>query len=129
MSADELKALVGKHQLREASQAAVERLKGMVGQTMTDRGFVSTTTSRHQAVKWMKNVTTKGDVLVAWEIRMPQGSKGLWLESAVGDQTRYKVQKELLLGRGAQFRIVAVEEDVKTGIINVIVEFIGYAGA
>lgn len=76
------------------SYRGVDGLNLRIGQTVTDKAFVSTSLNKSKAAEF----TTSGTML---EIKVPKGSKAMYLNSL----SDYKDEKELLLGRGSSFKI------------------------
>ena len=93
--------------LTQAAKAeARKKMFTLPGSVMTDQGFLSTTTSRAQAVNWGN--TSKGGIL--FEIDIPVGTRVAWPNSiAPGEQVNYIVKDELLLPRGTKIKINSVE--------------------
>jgi hypothetical protein len=68
---------------------------GLTGETQTEPGYMSTSTGRNAAFPGRFHL----------HIRVPAGARGVWL----GYASRYPKQRELILGRGTQYRIVRVD--------------------
>lgn len=84
---------------------AVKKLQGLTGGVIEDKGFVSTTTSRRQAERWLGRTSSRPGVV--FRIHLPTGTRGLWMEH-VADQSQFVVQQEFLLGP-SRFKVVNVD--------------------
>jgi len=99
------------HLLHETMTSLDTRLASMVGKTIKDHGFTSTTADEKQAVKWMSRTDPKlrgPDQRVMFRITAPKGSKGLWAEKINPNQKDYVVQKEWIVAPGTRYKITGV---------------------
>jgi len=99
------------HLLHETMSSLDTRLASMVGKTIKDHGFTSTTADEKQAVKWMSKTDPKlrgPDQRVMFRITAPKGSKGLWAEKINPNQKDYVVQKEWIVPPGTRYKITGV---------------------
>jgi len=100
-----------------------------VGETFREPGYMSTTVDSNRVTKFLKSINAKDkpkdakEVLI--EVRVPKGTHALYMNAAVEQRgiTNYKEEKELLLARDTQYRIVSKETDAK-GVTHVIMEVI-----
>ncbi len=77
--------------------------QSMVGRTVSDKGFTSTTLDKTIAVSFARSADQKlGDRSTIVEIHVPAGSKGLYLKE--------RHESELLLPRGSRFKIVEISK-------------------
>lgn len=108
----------------QSTLTALENASKLVGTEIVDSGFVSTTTLRQQAYKWAE--LKDGGTLI--EIRVPKGVKGAWLGKVSPETQRNAiVKRELLLPRGAKFKVVdaRVEGGIdRHSVLHLIVEYV-----
>lgn len=100
---------------------AVKKLQGLTGGVIEDKGFVSTTTSRRQAERWLGRTSSRPGVV--FRIHLPTGTRGLWMEH-VADQSQFVVQQEFLLGP-SRFKVVNVDAALNAAgeqIGNVVID-------
>lgn len=96
------------HRGTGGSNKAAKTFKGMKpGDSFSDKGFVSTSTSPFEAHAFGKTQIT---------IKVPKGSKVL----PVGSITGERFEKEVLLPRGSKFKVIEVESD-----FQITVELLG----
>lgn len=87
------------------------------GVSFTDGGFVSTTSSQSMADGF-----ARGDQEAVMEIRVPKGSKAI----SVTDISQFsKTEKEIVLNRGAKFRVIDRIEGVGRKPTRIVMEYIG----
>ena len=96
----------GHREALAADSAALSKLESMVGGTLSDDGFISTTIARGQAERWGRKQSTDNRY-VLFKIKVPAHKQALWMEN-VSDQSHFVVQQELLFNRGQRFKIVKV---------------------
>lgn len=98
--------------LRAKAEDLGMKLYDMVGKTVTEHGFTSTTSSEGQAEKWTRRALGPGrggkEQRVMFKITAPAGSKGLLVSKVNPDQKEFVVQKEWLLPPGTKFKITKV---------------------
>jgi 2'-5' RNA ligase len=87
------------------------QLNGMVGKTISDKGFVSTSVRSSIGI---------GSPQVRMEIHAPAGTMGHY----VAGFSKYPTEKELLLDSGTQFKIKEVKQDAG-GKSVVVLEVVG----
>lgn len=95
---------------RGMNSERMEKLaKKMIGKSIDDKAFTSTTLSRDAADKFLGG----GSGRVMMKIKVPKGKSGIYIENIAkfGDQNEY----EFLLPRNAKFSIDSVEEIIING--------------
>ena len=89
---------------------------GLVGKTVTNQGFVST--SARSSIEAASGGFEK--TVVQTEIRLPKGAQGVTL----GSRAVYEEELELILQKGYSFRVVSIEGDPYEKI-KIVLELIG----
>lgn len=89
---------------KEQSQKFVEKF--VPGAILSDPGFMSTSINREIASDFGGEKLGSGIVI---EIKVPKGSKGAYMDVLPENAKHFK-QNELLLPRGAKFKVVSVEK-------------------
>jgi hypothetical protein len=95
-----------------------ETLQQLIGKTIIDNGFVSTSLKKHTIVS---ELLESRDVL--FEIRAPKGTKGQYISDLAG----YDKEAEILLQKGTKFRILEytrTKRQSNNDLITVICEVI-----
>lgn len=77
-----------------------------VGQRITDKGFISTTTDLKTAVKFESGAEAAGTQGGVIEITVPAGTRAAWLSSVPG--TDFPMLKELLLARNSTLEVQSI---------------------
>jgi SPP1 gp7 family putative phage head morphogenesis protein len=96
----------------EFGEKAFAKLKQMEGKTLTDKGFVSTSSHREVALDGFTGFGEDDTIL--FEIALPKGTPGIWMPIVTG---RMQHEFEFLLQKGSIFKIVSVTRDPDVGII------------
>jgi hypothetical protein len=95
-----------------------EMMRNLAGSIIQDKGFMSVTTSRSQALRWA--VRTEGDFrrsglkrrIVLFEIDAPAGTRGGWMNAVdPTTQSGYFVKDEFILPPGSRVIITDVIEN------------------
>jgi hypothetical protein len=74
-----------------------------VGEIYKINGYISTSVTQKIADKFLKRIENEGKSPLMLEIRVPKGSRGLY----IGDNTGFhSPQYEFLLGRGQQYKVI-----------------------
>jgi hypothetical protein len=91
------------------------KAEDLVGKVISDQGSVSTSLAEDRAhgFVWQDRKPLEGAVMA--EIRIPKGARAAYIENIGSEVTmeltgRPVSEYELLLGRGSQFKVLAVEE-------------------
>jgi DNA polymerase III epsilon subunit-like protein len=86
-----------------------------VGDMFTDLGYSSTSISRQEIGSFAKY--SSGESAVTLEIVAPKGTKGVYLNSFLGNSSQYKSELEVLLDRGTTFRVISRTEGVNGNFV------------
>ena len=81
-------------------------LQGFVGKTITDKGFMSTTTDKEIAFGWGDFTGSESPIVIEFDV--PSGTHGIDLRKF---DVEGKEQKEILLDRGLSYEITKIETD------------------
>lgn len=83
-----------------------DMVRGLVGQKVTDKGFVSATGNKVRAGAFREG----GHMPYHMEIRLPKGSRAVWADRkrVVGGQIN-ATEAEMIIDRGTAFKIVGAE--------------------
>lgn len=78
------------------------------GEVFQFDGFTSTSVFSGPAERFLEESSTEGETPVMLEIRVPAGSKGIWMDApSILRATEFLNETEILLDRGLRFRIVS----------------------
>jgi hypothetical protein len=83
----------------------INKVKGNLGGTFTDKAYQSTSLSQEVATKFIHNVS-KDVPAMTWEVHVPKGSRGAYLST--DDKGYSENEHEFLLPRDSKFRILEV---------------------
>jgi hypothetical protein len=87
------------------SGEVIDKVKGNLGGTFSDKAYQSTSLSQEVATKFLYNVSKKVPAMT-WEVHVPKGSRGAYLSTnAAGSSGN---EHEFLLPRDSKFRILEV---------------------
>ena len=81
-------------------------LQGFVGKTITDKGFMSTTTDKEIAFGWGDFTGSESPIVIEFDV--PSGTHGIDLRKF---DVEGKEQKEILLDRGLSYEITKIETE------------------
>lgn len=87
-------------------EKAAERVERSVGRTLTEKGFMSTTTDKEAALEWMGFTGSSKPVVL--EISNAKAARGLDLAEKLPELEKLMEQNEVLLARNTQYRIKGV---------------------
>lgn len=101
--AQKLEAALAKAEVREPVEVVRSINKSVlakvkVGDTITDKGFTSTSLFKRE------NLPASKETIV---IRLPAGTKGAY----VGNVSTYSSESEIILQRGTQFKVIGIDND------------------
>ena len=83
-----------------------EDLQGFVGKTITDKGFMSTTTDKEIAFGWGGFTGSESPIVIEFDV--PSGTHGIDLRKF---DVEGEEQKEILLDRGLSYEITKIETE------------------
>lgn len=117
---------------RQAGKSTSEIFEGakswndVVGKTVTDTAFISTSTYRAQARGFASlggKAKVEAEYPVVLKIEAGPGTKGVWMNGALPENP-VQYENEFLLARGTQIRVTGVELDHAKKIANVTAEVV-----
>ena len=99
------------------AKAMIDRMQNIVGNTVTEKGFMSTTRDPEVAYNWDGYTGSTKDITL--ELRLPKGIHGFDVEDMF--EVDEEQQREVLLERGLSYKITSFEKrETEDGTVIVV---------
>ena len=99
-----------------------------IGKTFSDKGFVSTSTSKKIAGAFAKVAFDSKENAAIVKLRVPKGTKAIPMRAIFGkdtiQSTRVDREREILINRGSSFKITSIRKDSSTNMFEVEAEVV-----